>query len=62
MLEHFDPTPLTIALLIWPAAKSLVFMAAASTNLWSRHEGRQARAERLLRIMQGDSGPGRRTR
>jgi hypothetical protein len=51
--EHFDPHLLPLALLLWPATKSLVFMGAAAVNLWSRKPGRRAEARRLLRLLTG---------
>lgn len=57
MKESFDPSLLPVALLLWPATKSLVFMGAAAVNLWSRKPGRRAEARRLLRLLAGnDSG------
>ena len=57
MKESFDPGLLPVALLLWPATKSLVFMGAAAVNLWSRKPGRRAEARRLLRLLTGnDSG------
>jgi hypothetical protein len=50
-MEHFDPTLLSVALLVWPATKSLVYMGAAAVSLWSRKPSRRAEARRLLRIM-----------
>jgi hypothetical protein len=51
MTEHLDPSLLPVALLIWPATRSLVFIGAAAVNLWSRKPSRRAEARRLLRMI-----------
>ncbi len=50
-MEHFDPTLLGVALLVWPATKSLVYTGAAAVSLWSRKPSRRAEARRLLRLL-----------
>jgi hypothetical protein len=56
--NFFEPGLLPVALLVWPATKSLVFMGAAAVNLWSRKPGRRAEARRLLRLL-ADRGDNR---
>jgi hypothetical protein len=51
MLEQFDPTVIAIALTLWPAARSIVFIGAAAVSLWSRHEQRRRTAERIMRLL-----------
>ena len=57
MKEIFDPSLLPVALLLWPATRSLVFMGAAAVNLWSRKPGRRAEARRLLRLLADNGKP-----
>lgn len=51
MSANFDPTLLPIyGLLVWPIAKSAVFVMASTISVWSRRPGRRAAARRLLRM------------
>jgi len=49
--EQFDPSLISLALLAWPVAKSVVFMGTAAVSLWSRKPARRAEARRLLRLL-----------
>ncbi|GAA0568471.1 hypothetical protein GCM10010172_60910 [Paractinoplanes ferrugineus] len=50
-----DPVMIAIALLAWPLTRSLVFMGAALTHMWSRSPHRRSAAERIMRIIGTDS-------
>ena len=55
MNQQFDPTVIPVVLLIWPVAKSVVFVGAAAVNLWSRKPERRAEARRILRLLHSSS-------
>ncbi|MBM2617893.1 hypothetical protein JIG36_20255 [Actinoplanes sp. LDG1-06] len=58
MLDYLDPTVLGIALVIWPATRSLIVMGAAAITVYSRDERRRRAAERVLRALGGSGEPG----
>ncbi len=57
MSANFDPALLPIyGLLVWPIAKSAVFVMASTISVWSRRPARRAAARRLLRMFDNVSG------
>jgi hypothetical protein len=54
MNPHLDPSFVILALLIGPATRSIVFLAAAAISLWSRRPERRSEARRLLRLIAAD--------
>jgi hypothetical protein len=58
VLDYIDPTTIAIAVLIWPATKSVVVMGAAAVSMWSRDERRRRAAERIIAALgNSDGGP-----
>jgi hypothetical protein len=57
--QGLDPTLLPVALLIWPAAKSAVFVGSAAVSIWSRKPGRRAEARRIMRMISRTTGADR---
>jgi hypothetical protein len=53
MNAEFDPLLIAIVLLIWPAARALVFLCASAVSVWARTARRRSAALRLLRLLHG---------
>lgn len=52
MSADFDPAQLPLyGLLVWPLAKSVVFVVASAVFVWSRKPARRAAARRLVRLI-----------
>ena len=55
---QFDPTMIGIALLLWPATKSIVLLIAVIANLGSRNPRCHAATERIIeQILGGGEEP-----
>jgi predicted lysophospholipase L1 biosynthesis ABC-type transport system permease subunit len=46
-----------LALLMWPLAKAIVFVVAATVSLFSRKAARRTEARRLLRMLSQGAEP-----
>ncbi len=55
MPGDLDLSLLPLALLVWPVARSVVYVGAAAVSLWSRKPARREAARWLLRTLHRNS-------
>ena len=60
MIEQFDSIMIGVAIVLWPAAKSVAFIGAAAISIFSPDEATREAARRVIRLIHPGADRGRR--